>query len=392
MSFECTYLNRSLMLTPTSEIRPCCRFDISRYNPKEFIWDHMTSLEDFYKKEIFQKIRKQAQAGEKIEGCHRCYREEEMGIASMRQKDFPLVLEEGLENTVGLSVIELGVGRTCNLKCRSCDPYFSTKWDSDAEVVFKPVPHGEKILDLNVLSANNFSQTKVLKITGGEPFYHSSFESFLRRLFEAGYAQQIEIEIFSNATRMPSREIQKILSSFRKCTISLSIDAHASRNTYIRHPSRWEDIERTVSDWSELLKLGQIDVLNFAVTVSIFNVLSLFELFKWCSEASPKAVVLLQTVQDPKHLNVSCWPRRIRQKILDIFLKQKEAYVSSHKLAPSLLKRIQKIEKMLNASDESKDIQEIFWRETKALDQRRHEEFSHVFPELHHLLNAPLDA
>lgn len=384
------------MLSPTSEIKPCCRFDVSCYNLKDFIWDNQTPLLEFYQRPQFQNLREKSRNGERLAGCHRCYREEELGILSMRQKGFPggeTQVSKNKENpeTLQLAVIELGVGRICNLKCRSCDPYFSATWEQDE---IKPAPLAGLDVDLDKVDANTFKDTVSLKITGGEPFFHPSFERLLHRLVEHGQAAQINIDIFSNATKPPKPVFLELLESFRSLSVSLSIDGHGPQNTYLRHPSRWPDIEKTTHFWINRAKADKKTTLSFAVTVSIFNVVSVFDLFSWIYQTnSDQGVahppdILVQTVQDPKHLNVVHWPKRIRKRLFELFKVKKNSFIREIKPDHRLLKRIENLEKMLQSEIEHESVVQEFWDETLALDEKRSESFSAVFPEIAEILRV----
>jgi organic radical activating enzyme len=386
----CPYLENSLMISRTSEIRPCCRFDTSKYNVSDFIWDNKTPLNEFYNSPVFTKLRQQSQNGEKVSGCHRCYREEEMGILSMRQKAFPGEIVR-MQQSVELPTItfaELGAGRICNLKCRSCDPYFSTKWESDAKEVSKPLPDPKSDVDLDKIDAQFFKDVQMIKVTGGEPFYNPGFERLLDRIAQQGYSKNIELEIFSNATQTPSARFMETLKSFRKVNISLSIDGFKEKNTYIRFPSQWSTIEKTCHFWIAETQKTNLMQLNYAITVSIFNVLYLFELFRWLFEIHKNSPpnILIQTVQDPRHLNVALWPAEVRRKIHELFQAQEKKFVKEFSPNKSFQKRIQNIVKMLRANSNQGEVVSLFWKETVTLDQRRKENFQSTFPELHQLI------
>ncbi len=390
--YSCHYLEKSLTLLPTSEVRPCCRFDVSRYDVKDFTWDHKKPLEEFYTSAQYKTIRQQSRSGQPVAGCHRCYREEDLGIKSMRQKDFPGDAANNYDGTLKISMIELGVGRICNLKCRTCDPYFSTKWEADALVANKPIPDKALDVDLDALDVQFFRNTRFLKITGGEPFYHPAFETLIHRLVQEGLSANIDIEIFSNATKVPVEVFVEALKRFRSVTMTLSIDGLGATNTYLRHPSRWKDIEKSVDFWRALRSSQTALKVQFAVTVSVFNILSLFELFNWLYKIETNQPgIIIQNVQDPTHLNVSHWPLLIRKTIQSKFLQQKETFFATHVVNATLAKRIGTIEKMLESAIEQKNVSEQFWQETLALDKARNESFAKVFPELFQIVSSSLN-
>ena len=122
----CPYAFKGLAIEPDSSIKPCCRYDTS----KDLDIPNTDSLNtpvDALDSNLFSDIRSKMERGQNIQGCWKCYKEEERIGKSMRTNALGQFKKYGnKEFDIGLEFLELMVGRQCNLKCRTCGPYLST--------------------------------------------------------------------------------------------------------------------------------------------------------------------------------------------------------------------------------------------------------------------------
>ncbi len=375
------------MLTPYSEVRPCCRFDTNIYD-ESFVWDGESKLSDFYQSDLFAGLRKDMEEGKPIKGCHRCYQEEELNIPSMRTKPFPIDISDLEDKDFSFRFVELGVGKKCNLKCRSCNASFSTKWIGDAEELEMPYSGDISEIDLANIPTSFFEKTKSIKVTGGEPFLHNSFSELLKRLNESGYSKEIELEIFTNTTVFPKDDVINDLLSFKHLQMSSSIDGIDKINTYLRHPIRWENYQNTLKQWRRLeINNDHLDIY-LVNTVSIYNIIYTYQLIDWAYDFyyPHKPDIIFQIVHDPSYMNVSQFPMDIKFNILDRFFDESSRINSKWKLSSILEKRLSQLKKLIRSKSEKPGILDEFWQATDALDRLRKESFKEVFPELDSLL------
>jgi organic radical activating enzyme len=381
--YNCPYLNNALMISPYSEVRPCCRFDANLYS-ESFIWDGKGSLSDFYSSGIFKELRENVANDKEIKGCHRCYREEKLGIPSMRQKAFPSEIKQSRHDQLHLSFIELAAGRVCNLKCRSCNASFSTKWESDAKAINQVYAKTSHNIDLNNISNDFFKHTRSLKITGGEPFLNPGFKNLILRLVASHFAKQISLEIFTNTTIKPESELLLAFKKFESVTISMSIDAVDHQNKYIRNPSSWEKTVETSRFWVEQKKSNVITKVGIVTTVTNLNILSLFDLIEWSRSISNGEVIdiIFQIAHDPKYLSVALLPKKIRDELMVLYTLQWAEIEKKISLSSSLKTRLKKVQKLLENNIQTEETLNEFLIEMKKLDHIRTESFSDTFPVL----------
>lgn len=89
------------------------------------------SIDSIMNKKEFRKIRKALQNGVRHEGCRLCWQEEDAGRQSKRLRDnerYQWEIEtKQIEPYSGLAKIELNLGNTCNLACRTCQATIDRK-------------------------------------------------------------------------------------------------------------------------------------------------------------------------------------------------------------------------------------------------------------------------
>ena len=386
--FSCAYLENALMLTPIGEMRPCCRFD-PHASGSPRIWNSEENLRTAWENSGFTQLNQQAAKGESPHGCHKCQREEEMNLKSMRLKPFPLQ-EQKAKLSSGLQFLELSAGRNCNLKCRSCSAIYSTKWDSDARKLGEFVPTSEDNLPLNRIPLSLLSELKSMKISGGEPMLNPFLLPFLDQLKQEKLSQNISLQMYTNGTKPPSQKIVEAFNSFASTHILISIDAIEEQNTYLRHPAPWGEMVRGVDEWLDYFQKNPSSSLSFAVTVSAYNILSLFDLFHWLLNKTPEALenVVLQIAHDPLWMSVAEWPDPAKVLLKGIYLEQKRQFESQHQIPKTLRSRLQMVEVLFESSRDSDIHLKQFLQKTRQLDQLRGESFEQVFPRIQSVISA----
>ena len=80
--------------------------------------------------DTFREVRETMMRNEWHPGCYKCKADEETKGHSMRTEAGAFF--EEFTDKVKLEYLEITVGRKCNLKCMSCGPEYSNKWDTDA--------------------------------------------------------------------------------------------------------------------------------------------------------------------------------------------------------------------------------------------------------------------
>ncbi len=366
------------MFEPTGEVRPCPRFQEAAPG-----WNGSSSLGQILYTPELQKVRAQMLAGESVPGCRHCQDEEALGIPSLRTKAFTT---PALATTpeVYLTYIEITVGRVCNLKCRTCNSYHSTKWEQDelALGIHKEHKTHDWLENFN-FNPEDFAHLRTLKITGGEPLLSASLPNFLDRLLTTGLAQKIKLQLYTNATIRPSAKLLAQLAGFQEVHLYLSIDGCGPVNEYLRPPSKWSDIQEVVRHWLDWQAQHSHVVSSLAHTLSLVNLLSFAELLAWRKTLQPQPELVLQMVHWPRALSLAALSLELKKVLAE---RLNEKILSVGTLDAPALRALETIRTLLQTPTLKSLHNSEFYSEIERLDRVRGENFRQTFVELNALL------
>ena len=351
------------------------------------------SIHELMNSDSFKKVRLEMLEGKRPYPCLRCYREESHGMESKRVKENKvyehftlekarsLTSTDGTINDVNLEFVELRLGNICNVKCRTCNPWSSSKWITDHNRIRQELPEiGLDNFDKNM---NQFdwpeqekfwqdlfersSEAKVFYINGGEPTLIKEHFNFLERMIDAGRTN-VKLLYNINMTNM-NQEILDIWNQFDDVEIGFSIDDVGARNEYIRNPTKWNQVVENV----EFLYNNSGENIKLAVTqtVSWMNYYYLDELYEWAQQYN--LWVHHNFVDMPLFYSPNVLPLGMR---LDINQRLREKFPQWE------------IEGKFNGlsnfetTQTDLDLLKTALKYTYALDRMRNEKFQDVFPEL----------
>ena len=274
---------------PNSEAKPCCRFqhylpehkDIKEVN----VIDFKTPTE-ILNSNPYKNIRDKMLKGEPIPGCSKCYREEARQGHSMRMGEWEDYDSENIikNNDIKLRYLEVAFGNYCNLACRTCNSELSTNWYEDDVQLYEKRGYADrrpwkKVTDVEYnWQAEELSELKQIKFTGGEPMLHPKFVNFIDILINADIAKNITLEIFTNCSWIPKKKILDRLGKFKGLQICMSIDGFGKINDYLRHKSKWNTVHGSLLAWLDYEKDNKGVRAILSPTISIYNMFDAFEL------------------------------------------------------------------------------------------------------------------
>lgn len=378
-----------------NKARPCCRFrfkqgnvnNLNKYTKKK------RNVKDvFYCSELNQ-IRKRMISGQLIKRCYRCYKEERVGVVSMRQRanqKYRHLLPNNYQPH--LQMLEIGFSNYCNLRCRSCCSSISSAWHEDDRKIFQKYNRGfvlGRLKKNNVSFTNNdLKNLKYIKFIGGEPMLSSDFEIFLFRLAKAGINKECYLKLFTNVSFFPKTKILEALSSFKEVSVYLSIDGYKDKNNYIRSFSCWSIVEKNTMRWLKLSQKNPNILINIITTASIYNVIYLEELLNWWLKKNKtgniKNKISFNILYQPDYLSVINLSAEMKKQILNIIKPLKAKYVQQEEITEELIK----VERILSIGGDDKLSK--FLSFTRDLDRIRQESFSDTFPELKSIISRHL--
>ena len=239
----------SIETSPIGTARPCCLAldEITRDNSTKYSLNE-NSLEEIYHSPYMQELRQEFLNGNKPKTCQRCWDEEAAGRTSkrinsrIRLKEYYDSVDFQNIDPNQLWFIDLKLGNICNLKCRICGSWSSSKWAKE-EIDYIP-----ELLDRKTHLAYTYLRDgawprenpqfwdnlktllpdiKYFEFTGGEPFLIEQHFELLRYAVETGDSAHIEIHYNTNGTVFP--EQAELWANFKHVEIAFSIDNVGAR-------------------------------------------------------------------------------------------------------------------------------------------------------------------
>ena len=371
----------SIETSPIGTARPCClaideitRADGTKYSLRE------NTLEEIYHSEYMQNLRKDFLAGGKPETCQRCWDEEAAGRTSkrinsrIRLKEYYDSVDWTNTDPDQLWFIDLKLGNICNLKCRICGSWSSSKWAKE-EIDYVPGIDRKTHLAYTFLQEgawpreselfwNNLKtllpNIKYLEFTGGEPFLIEQHFEFLRYAVDTDRSKHIEIHYNTNGTVFP--EAAGLWNHFKHVEIAFSIDNVGARFEYERYGADWQEVQDNIKRFTEM-RSAKIST-QLCTTMNIQNVYYLPELCEWISTQTFDHVYF-NMLHDPWHMCISRMTSAARELVID--------RLNAHEFNPKYRAEILRIVQFIR-NGEGSDGQE-FLRKMQTTDQYRKQSF-----------------
>jgi sulfatase maturation enzyme AslB (radical SAM superfamily) len=222
-----------------------------------------------------------------------------------------------------------------------------------------------------------------LNFLGGEPLIIEEHYQILEELIRIGRAKEVELQYNTNVTTYNEKLIS-YWKQFKKVFVCLSVDAVGEANDYLRHPSKWELIEKNIYNFLNAKKELNLEVY-FASTFNALNVEHLPELYRWLYNLKTDGfkLPLLTWVDYPAYLDARVLPKPYREKVY----KKNVDTINSLKLGGSAhcgLSTIKFLDRMMEGFPEPRG--EMLWQKfktvTRQIDESRKENLSAISPEL----------
>lgn len=284
----------SMEVTPAGTYRPCCLYNESIPNLSV---QQGHTIEDAQKSEYMDNLRKEFLSGKKPKGCNSCWQEEEVPNRISKRKATFFKIKNNIEyNEKGIKplFLDLKLGNICNLKCRICGSWSSSKWAQE-EI---DIANGNNELARLHLAKGQWPRKtpnwwdaledalpyiEYLEFTGGEPFLIAEHFALLEKLIQRGYSNKIDIHYNTNGTIWPEQNI--LWKHFKRVEIAFSIDDIGERFEYQRYGANWDKTQEVVS---------QAIKTNFALQIcTTFNIQNAYywgQLSQWIDKVGIKDV------------------------------------------------------------------------------------------------------
>lgn len=320
-------------ISTLGNMTPCCKFRVADESQRINI--QSSSIDNYKNSKFVQDIKQTFLNGQWPEGCIRCQKEEENSILSKRQLDYQR-WEHHYKNysleSDQLITASLSLGNTCNLKCITCHPDASSKWQKEYNDIYSVNVIPFKFYKQNFVQdfVNNAPNIRHIDIAGGEPFLSGVDEQLqmLDYYIDSKQAENITLHYNTNVTIWPGNEWWSRWAHFREIDMQLSIDGVGKQYEYIRHPADWSILETNVTKYLEQESQRDNFRLSVSHTVSAYNVFYLEEFFDWVYNIGlPKP--WLGLVHNPVYMRPSVWSDSAKNLIINKLNSSKHQDIKS---------------------------------------------------------------
>jgi MoaA/NifB/PqqE/SkfB family radical SAM enzyme len=352
----------SIEATPMGTTRPCClaKHEIPGIDLKKH------TLEDAFRSEYMDNMRRAFSQGTKPGQCESCWIEEDAGKKSKREYMLEKFrhIEVDYNNTKGesLQFLDLKLGNICNLKCRICGTWSSSKWGQEELDYYNPDLKGNSQIK-DWLKAGQWPRTsrkfweqvdellpqiKYFEFTGGEPFLIKQHFDLLERAVKKGYAKNIDVHYNTNTTKFPKQ--YELWKHFKHVQIAFSVDNTEERFEYERYGAKWRTCNKTIDSIHELRDSGEYRMeTQLCATWNIQNIYYLDDVLAWADTKNFNSIHF-NLMHDPWEMAISNIPKNARAELM---LYLQKCQVKHEKYAQDIdsLKKIIMKSKQADAQD-----------------------------------------
>ena len=263
-------------------------------------------INDSWNSDYMKKMRIALMKGERVPQCKKCYIQEDSGHNSMRSTEDMVELLKQTNSDGSINIppesLELHFGNVCNLTCKMCSHDFShmigkellkmgdadpeflqwvkkesgtvNNWTGELDIVYDWFKNEKVKNSIFTHVSNNVDN---LNIIGGEPTIIKEFYELLEYCYKNNTLKNKIVLIHSNMTNT-NKNISSWLGSMRQWTITASIDAVGIRNHYIRYPSNWNSIKKSINFYKDISKKYENGGVTFNPAIQVLNIDQLVDL------------------------------------------------------------------------------------------------------------------
>jgi len=329
----------SIETSPLGTTRPCCLADDEIVDETGRKYDlNETNLEVVYHSQYMQDLRQQFRRGEKPNTCKRCWDEEAAGRDSkrinsqIRLKELYQQVDWANDNPDQLWFVDLKLGNICNLKCRICGSWSSSKWAEEEMQYVKEHTNPKEHIAYTWLRQGAWPRKtetfwdnmrelipniKYIEFTGGEPWMIEEHKDLLKFACQTGHAKHIDIHYNTNATQWDTT-LFDLWAEFGRVDVAFSIDNVGDRFEYERYGARWDranEIVDVVNNMTNKPHCGNITT-QLCFTINIQNVYYLDELLAWANTKGFTSIYF-NMMHSPEYMNIQNMTPRAQELVLN---------------------------------------------------------------------------
>ena len=270
------------------------------------------------------------------EGCMSCWKKEEQGNISQRQKwlqrnpkDFKS--QEGFNNPQltgnPINHMFINYSNICNFKCRMCGPNYSNSLIPEhkhlhsiglgKQVKVETIKNRNFINNYLKETPNSLDNVNSIWITGGEPLMDDSCYDLIDILDDYNKAFDTDMVITTNGSKVDLDKLQKF-ESLKHFELDLSLDAPNNMFEYMRSAGvfTWEQMSKLIDDLTHFKKENSSWFhMCFNSSIQAYNFDTVLEFDKLCRDAG--ALNNSRMLVFPEHFRLDVLPLEMRKAELN---------------------------------------------------------------------------
>ena len=402
---------------PAGPCRSCCiaRDHITDDNGNIYsLGEH--SVKEILTSTFMKNLRQEMREGKQPSNCETCWEDERNGKESKRLIynkimgfDFLKIDEIDYEKEPEYPVdLQIALGSVCNLKCRTCNPVYSSKWRSEAKERnihwWKP----DVKVEVTDLERSKFWEDleessvhlRRLEIMGGEPFYTKEFKVLIDRLIDYGTSKNISLNLSTNGTIFDEELLNKITDNFNAVGFNISIDGTDRLFDYTRHGNSWSNVSSNLRKFYEKFKYYKDRQqkhkfsIGITITISTINFYYLRDIHQFFEVNYPDFEIWNNIVYFPDHYNPNIMLPELKEQFIDRVENPTKYGLSpwdEEKYKHDILPIVNHVRNPAQNNGISLEKNEFLWhkfiRDTFSTDEFRKESIRKSLPEFYKLIS-----
>jgi MoaA/NifB/PqqE/SkfB family radical SAM enzyme len=365
----------------------CCMYKADELNDPKLVLGEQP-IDEHFNSRVFKLVREDLDSGVRNRRCNYCWSEEDAGRKSKRMRDNEKYSRR-TQPYKDLAYLELNLGNTCNISCRTCNPYISSGWMKEAYETgntggtYKEFAQMFKKFHQSYDEESPFwedlksklDDIKQLDFYGGEPFMSKKMWELLKIAQQTGISKEIELHYNTNGTHFPLESLQ-VWRDFKEVNVSFSIDGVGDQFEYMRYPAKWSDVDANMEKFLELgREFGNIH-FSWCITISVANIYNVPETldYYYNKYADKNVGMYLNLVHGPMHHNIGILPESIKKSVEEKLLCVPKDRVQAWDHIPGVIN-------FMNNNSSNREAFRKFLEVTNTSDRYRDQNFKNTFKE-----------
>ena len=399
----------------TEEIRMCCHTKFKKINEGESLLNNGE----------FKQRRLEMLQGIRHSDCDYCWKLEDNGLPSERTSEVQkiswdkklydtlvntdvtdLTIDHPVLDTNEVSITNLVLENTCDLKCSYCRNNYSSQWaveDLNRKVIsietYRSLSKESEewfLRDFWKIIGDQRDNIKMFGIAGGEPTITPNFYNTVDSLIGGELHSTVGNPVLFMFTNANTNEkyFEKLLQVIPKITeryefrINVSIESIESRAEYVRYGIDWTRFNSNVGRLLEIAVNNPKLSVIMAPTLSVLSLPRLDTFIEWVLTKERlyglKIPFHKNTVKSPVHDRPEFLPEEFKQYLdKPIQLLRESGYNHDNYIG-----YLESVRDSINTHPRTKSEEQAFYDFYKNYDSIRNTNFTETFPELAEYYNA----